>query len=465
VEQRIQFCSTREGVRIAYGILGEGPPLVTTPSSWESLGFVLQQNVGGRFYQALAQHLTVVRYERGGVGLSDRRRSEFTSQADVADLEAVVDSLGFERFALMGSFHLGPAAIAFTARHPQRVSHLVLYGTYPCGSELTRDDVKTSLTSMIRSHWGIASRTLADLTAPGVAPEFLEGIAQDERQSAAGETVARLIELAYRTDVTELLPAVTAPTLVLHRRGDRVVPFRLGCELASILPNARLVTLDGDIHWPWFGDTGAVLKSILEFLGADAPGPAEVARTGQGALTILFTDMEGSTTLTQRLGDAKAQEALRTHNSIIRDALRTHGGSETKHTGDGIMAAFPSASRALECAVAIQRSLASHNENLLRQAQDARDTQAEPVEARPALVRVRIGLNAGEPIAEDDDLFGTAVQLAARVCAHARPGQILASDVVRQLAAGKGLLFADRGDVTLRGFENPVRLYEVAWRT
>jgi adenylate cyclase len=156
--------------------------------------------------------------------------------------------------------------------------------------------------------------------------------------------------------------------------------------------------------------------------------------------------MEGSTTLTQRLGDAKAQEVLRTHNTIIRDALRAHSGSETKHTGDGIMAAFPSASRALECAVAIQRALASHNEN-------SPDTP----------VRVRIGLNAGEPIAEDQDLFGTAVQLAARVCAHAHPGQILTSDVVRQLAAGKGFLFSGVGQVTLRGFEEPVLLYEVAW--
>jgi len=451
VEPRIQFCTTREGVRIAYATLGEGPPLVTTPSSWESLGFVLQESVGGRFYRALAQGLTVVRYERGGVGLSDRHRSEFTSRADVTDLEAVIDSLGFERFALMGSFHPGPAAIAFTARYPQRVNQLILYGTYPCGGELTRDDVKTSLTSMIRSHWGIASRTLADLTAPGVAPELLEGIAQDERQSAAGETVARLVELAYRTDVTELLPAVNAPTLVLHRRGDRAVPFRMGRELASLVPNARLVALDGDIHWPWFGDTGAVLKSILEFLGGEASGPVKATRAGEGALTILFTDMEGSTTLTQRLGDAKAQEVLRAHNSIIRDALRAHGGSETKHTGDGIMASFPSASRALECAVAIQRAFAEHNAGVGAQGLTP--------------LHIRIGLNAGEPIAEEDDLFGTAVQLAARVCAHAEPGQILASDVVRQLAAGKGFLFSDQGDVTLRGFEDPVRLYEVRWHT
>ncbi len=136
---------------------------------------------------------------------------------------------------------------------------------------------------------------------------------------------------------------------------------------------------------------------------------------------------------------------LRTHNRIVRDALKTHSGSEIKHTGDGIMASFASASRALECAIVIQRALAQRNE-----------TAEEPI-------RVRIGLNAGEPVAEEEDLFGTAVQLAARICAHAEPGEILAPIVVRELAAGKGFLFADRGDVALRGFEDPVRLFEVRW--
>jgi len=137
---------------------------------------------------------------------------------------------------------------------------------------------------------------------------------------------------------------------------------------------------------------------------------------------------------------------LRTHNAILRDALQAHGGSERKHTGDGIMPSFASASRALECAIAMQRALASHNESA-----------EEPI-------RVRVGLNAGEPVAEEKDLFGTAVQLAARICAHAEPGQILVPIVVRELAAGKKFLFADLGETALRGFEDPVRLYEVRWR-
>ena len=156
--------------------------------------------------------------------------------------------------------------------------------------------------------------------------------------------------------------------------------------------------------------------------------------------------MEGSTALTQRLGDAKAREVLREHERIVREALRAHGGSEIKHTGDGIMASFASASRALECAIATQRALAQHNESA-----------GEPI-------RVRIGLNAGEPIAEEKDLFGTAVIVAARIAAQAAGGEILVANVVRELAAGKGFLFADRGEVALRGFEDPVRLFEVRWR-
>jgi class 3 adenylate cyclase len=165
-----------------------------------------------------------------------------------------------------------------------------------------------------------------------------------------------------------------------------------------------------------------------------------------GPLTILFTDVEGSTSLTQRLGDTRAREILRIHERIVREALRAHGGSEVKTMGDGFMASFPSVTRALECAIVMQRAFAEHNQSA-----------GEPT-------RVRIGLNAGEPIAEEKDLFGTAVNMAARIAAQAEGGEILVANVIRELAAGKGFLFSDRGDVALRGFEDPVRLYEVRWK-
>jgi class 3 adenylate cyclase len=162
--------------------------------------------------------------------------------------------------------------------------------------------------------------------------------------------------------------------------------------------------------------------------------------------SILFTDIEGSTALTQRLGDAEAMQVLRRHDDIVREALREAEGNEVKHTGDGIMASFTSASRAVGCAVAIQKQLADHN---------SRQEEA---------FSVRIGLSAGEPVTDGGDLFGAVVQLAARLCAHAEPAGILTSTAVRDLSMGKGFVFIDQGEVVLRGFEEPVRPYAVQWR-
>lgn len=192
-------------------------------------------------------------------------------------------------------------------------------------------------------------------------------------------------------------------------------------------------------------------RVVEEFLGKIEETPAALdpgMPVSEGGLrTILFTDMQGSTNLTQRLGDAKAMELLRAHNAIIRDALAALGGREVKHTGDGIMASFASVAAAVECAIAIQRSFLSH-------------TEQNP----GAPIRVRIGLSAGEPVTEGYDLFGAAVQLAARICDCSAPEQILVSNAVRELAIGKGFLFADRGEVELKGFEDAFRLHEVRWR-
>ncbi len=161
---------------------------------------------------------------------------------------------------------------------------------------------------------------------------------------------------------------------------------------------------------------------------------------------MLFADIEGSTALTHKLGDAAARDLFRGHERMTREALKSHSGAEVKTMGDGFMASFNSATRAVECAIAVQRAFAEHNESA-----------ADPL-------RVRVGLNAGEPIEEERDLFGTAVILAARIAAQAQAGEILVSEGVRQIVAGKKFLLADRGEVTLRGFEDPVRLYELNWR-
>jgi class 3 adenylate cyclase len=201
---------------------------------------------------------------------------------------------------------------------------------------------------------------------------------------------------------------------------------------------------------PFLGNTESVLDAIDEFLG-EGEKPATTTLAKEDIHTILFTDVEGSTALTQRLGDAKARVLLREHERMVREALKAHGGSEVKTMGDGFMASFSSSTKALECAIAMQRAFEEHNESA-----------EEPI-------KVRIGLNAGEPIAEDDpdgrsDLFGTAVNEAARITATAKGGEILVSNVVRELAKGKDFLFSDVGERQLKGFDEPVRLYEVRWQ-
>jgi class 3 adenylate cyclase len=394
------------------------------------------------FCERLARHHTLVLYDKHGTGLSDRDRTDFTLEAELRDLETVIDHLKLKRLALLGISEGGPVAAAYAVAHPRRVTHLILYGTFARGDALVTAELKASIVSLIRAHWGIGSKAMADMFLPGADATTSQAFALFQREAATPEMAARLFELVTEIDISEIAPKLRVPSMVIHRRQDHVVPFQLGRELAGLIPGVRFVPLEGDMHVAWFGDCDGVLRPIADFLGDPVP-----EATGQAPLTILFTDMEGSTTLTQHLGDARAQEVLRTHNTIIWNALNIQGGNEIKHTGDGIMASFPSASLAVECAIYIQMALDEHN-------------AANP----DTPLRVRIGLNAGEAVAEERDLFGTAVQLAARICGHAEPGQILASDVVRLLVAGKGLPLAGLGEAALRGFEGPVQLCEVRWQ-
>jgi class 3 adenylate cyclase len=459
MEQQIRFCKTSDGVRIAYAIAGEGPPVVFVLGWFTHLEFMWQTASSG-FEPAAENHL-LVRYDGRGMGLSDRDVQDFSLDAQLMDLEAVVDALRLRRCALLAWSQGGATAIAYTVRHPERVSRLILYGSYArlplLDTQEGREQIEF-LHRFIRAGWGsdvpAHRQFFTGLFMPDAKGDAIQWFNELQRVSTSAENAAAAFSASCRFDVMSLLPQIKIPTLVIHRRGDSMVPFDLGRELAALIPRARFVPLEGRSH-PMMADDpqfAQYYRVVLEFLAeegkrARAKRPPKAAPPSEAVHTILFTDIEGSTTLTQRLGDAKAQDLLRTHNTIVRDALKAHRGSEIKHTGDGIMASFSSASRALDCAIAIQRAVA-----------------AQVAEHPEMPLRVRIGLNAGEPIVEDQDLFGTAVQLAARICAHAEPGQIVVPTVVRELAAGKGFLLADLGEVALRGFEDPVRLYEVRWR-
>jgi class 3 adenylate cyclase len=447
MEPRIQYATTADGVSIAFWTLGEGMPFVEMPTIPVShIQMEWQIPEWRHWYEPLAQRRMVVRYDCRGAGLSDRDVTDFSLDAQVLDLEAVVDRLGLEPFALLSPIHSGPVAIAYAARHPDRVSHLILWHSWA----RTLDGASPQLRALARlrdTDWHVYIETVAHTLLGWSEGEPAHRYAALMRECIARETMKAALGAIGGFDATASLPEVKAPTLVLHRRQLSWLSVDVARGLASRIPDARLALLEGESGAAFLGDTGAVLRAISEFMGEGEEAPVWAEPLAPGALrTILFTDVEGSTALTQRLGDAKAREVLRTHEQIVREALRVHGGSDVKTLGDGFMASFPSAMRAVECAIAMQQAFAEHNESA-----------EEPI-------RVRIGLNAGEPIREEQDLFGTVVIMAARITAKAEGGEILASDVVRQLVAGKGFLFSDRGEVALRGFEDPVRLYEVRWR-
>jgi class 3 adenylate cyclase len=447
VEPQIRFCTSADGVRIGYATMGEGPPLVVVSPWAGNLQRDWKHPDGHAFLERLSRRRRFVSFDRRGVGASRGQVDDLSLEAQVADVAAVVAHLQLERFDLWGIVDGAAVSVAYAARHPERISRLVLWTAYPCGVEIVRPGAARGLVELILGNWSLARRAIADVTFPSGPTELQRWFSDSLRDHVSPDVTVKCVEFLATVDVRAYLPQVIAPTLVLHRRGARDAPLAAGRAAAALIPDARFVALEGDIDHPFLGDISYV-ETLTQFVDegrGEEPGAEPMAASQ--LVTLVFTDMEGSTTLTQRLGDAKAQEVLRTHNAIIRDALKAHSGSEVKHTGDGIMASFASASRALECAIAIQRALAQHNES-------NPDTP----------IHVRIGLNAGEPVAEEKDLFGTAVQLAARIAAQAAGGEILVANVVRELAAGKGFLFSDRGDVALRGFEDPARLYEVRWR-
>jgi len=298
LEREIRFCTTTDGLRLAYSIMGQGPALVVPPAWVSHQELTWQQPEYRRFWGRLANHHTLVCYDRPGTGLSDRNRTEFSLDSDLQDLETVIDHLKLKRLALMSYSCAGPVAVAYAAKHPRHTSHLILYGTCACGPAIATEEVKASLLSLVRSHWGIFSKTLADLWVADADATVTELLAQFQRRSTTPEISAKLLDLTYKVDVTRLLSHLRVPTLVLHRQQERSTPFRLGRELASLIPNARFVPLEGRDHLPWFGDSDSVLRAIAEFLGDPITG-------GQ----VVESKQPAAPSLTVAVDDPVAQEA------------------------------------------------------------------------------------------------------------------------------------------------------------
>jgi class 3 adenylate cyclase/pimeloyl-ACP methyl ester carboxylesterase len=449
MEHRIQYARTSDGVSIAYWTLGTGKPFVQMPTiPFSHIELEWETSASRAFAERIAERYKLIRYDARGSGLSDRGFDTQSIEGYCADLDAVLDQTVDEKVLLMGPVNIGPVAIAYTADHPERVSHLVLWNTYASGADLYRLPALQSFKALRHQDWGIYTNTVAH-TAMGWSGPEASRWAEVIRESVTLEDAEPAFAAIEAFDVTDKLSRIEVPTLVVHRRDAAVADLQIARKLAASIPGASLTILEGS-SLAFAGAEEEFMAALAAFLdedsSQDARPEADLPSTAT-VHTILFTDVEGSTALTQRLGDSRAREVMRVHERITREALKVHGGTEVKAMGDGFMASFSSASKALQCAIAIQQAIADHSE-----------TAIEPI-------KVRVGLTAGEPIEEDEDLFGTAVNEAARICAIADGGEILVSGVVRDLAKGKDFLFNDRGETSLRGFEDPVRLYEVRWKS
>jgi pimeloyl-ACP methyl ester carboxylesterase/predicted amidohydrolase len=274
----VQFCVSPHGRRLAYASLGEGP-IVLCPPGWISHLGVLWDDAGfRRFITALAQHNRVVWFDRQGCGFSARDRTDYSLDEDVLDLETVAAELPEQPLSLFAISCTGPVAVVFAARHPERVARLMLYGTFARGERVATKPVQRSVIDLVRASWGLGARLLTELFVPadsGAPRETAEWFARFQRESASAEMAVRLLEAMYEVDVTPILPSIRAPTLVLHRRGDRAISERAGRELATGIAGARFVELAGRIHLAWMGDVDELLRAVAQFLGQPTPALAQ----------------------------------------------------------------------------------------------------------------------------------------------------------------------------------------------
>ena len=300
---QVRFCAVAPGVRVAYAATGHGPALLV-PAAWISHLELLWQDPAARaFFAPLVAHHRLVQYDKPGCGLSDPAPGGQSLEADLEVLLAVADHLGLERFDLLGISMAAPVAIACAARHPERVGRLVLYGGYADGHQIADADVRDAMVALVRAHWGLGSEVLSDVFLPDGSAEAKAHFARLQRAAAPVELACALLAHCYDTDVADLLEHVAAPTLVLHRRGDRAIPYRLGRDLAARIPGARFTSLTGRSHFPHAGDSAAVVRAISEFLGdGAAPAYAGPLTARQREVAALVADGLTNRQIAERLG-------------------------------------------------------------------------------------------------------------------------------------------------------------------
>jgi len=444
---------------LVYQVFGDGPiELVVAGSYVSHVELFWAQPEFKAFFEQLSTFCRVVLFDKAGVGLSDPVPQVRTLDDRAAEIEAVMDAVGFGKAVVFGMSEGGPASIVFAATRPQRARALILYGSFAYfyfhgWDDLDHDPAELRARELrelgedytpsteqfaraqefgpaFRSAWG--SGAVLKAFMPSV--RSIRQLAMFERMSASPGMARVTLEALARIDVRPILPTITVPTLVVHARDDRAVPVQGGRYLAAHIPGARYLEVDGVDHMPWFTESDKILTGIEKFLTGSHAAPSQSHRALR---TVLFTDIVASTQHAAATGDERWRAVLHRFGEISADLTKRFGGAVVKSTGDGHLATFDGPTQAIRCAEALQ-------------------TDAETLG-----IEIRVGIHTGECELLDNDIGGIAVHIAARILGEAGAGEILVSRTVRDLVVGSGTGFEDRCSVELRGVPGTWQLLAV----
>jgi class 3 adenylate cyclase len=426
-----------DDVHIAYQVLGEGPlDLLFVPGFVSNVEALWRSPDQSAFFRRLASFCRLILFDKRGTGMSDRGTQDFTLEQRMHDVQAILDTIGCKQAALFGVSEGGPMSLLYAATYPQRTSSLVIYGSYAKRSQTTDyrfgwdNEQWQRVLDDIENNWGSASSLSVGMRTEGTSADP-QRIAAYFRASASPGAAAAIMRMNREIDVRHVLSATHVPTLVLHRRGDPVIDVEHARYLARHIAGAKLVELSGQVHTPWLGDRGAILDEVERFL----TGEQRMREPERLLATVLFVDIVGSTERVAAIGDNPWRELLNAFYVQVREVLQEYRGREISTAGDGFLAAFDGPARAIRCASALSEAVRSLG------------------------LKVRCGIHTGECELIGNDLAGIAVHIGARVAALATPGEVLVSQTVRDLVAGSGLTFQDRGLHTLKGVPDEWRLF------
>jgi len=420
-------------VSIAYQVMGEGPvDIVLIPGGISHIEAIHDMAGYTAFLRRLATFARVITFDKRGQGLSDRMSEAPSLEASMGDVRAIMDEVGSSRAILIGFSEGSAMSTLFSATYPDRVSRLILFGAFPRGGYQPAP-VEDRI-AIMQKHWGTGAfvkRAVA--SQQQVSASTMEAYGRFERLAASPGAQRNTMLVNSRIDVTPILGIVRVPTLVLHRKGDAIVPVEQGRIMAQLIPNAKYIEYPEGDHGFWSGDTEALLGDIEEFVTGHRDGSsADLERV---LATVLFTDIAGSTQSAVEMGDQKWRHVLDEHDRLGRRMIERHRGNLVKTTGDGVLATFDGPGRAVRCALALTAA------------------------AREIGVPLRAGLHTGEIEVRGQDVGGIAVHAAARVMGHSQPGEVLVSRVVTDLVAGAGLGFSGRGTHELKGIPGQWELF------